>query len=281
VKPVSGKSIALAVLGICLALPAVIHAESDDVLTARNIINTGLSSASPSTRAEAIATVSMIAKSDAVRKRIEGFLSDGDVNVRITACDTLADLGFQQSIPALENSLANDSIPEVKFAAAKALYRLNDPKGRQALEDVVTGKLDPTSSYIDRKKRSVLSNLHTFHDASLLVLSSGGVFVPVPGAGMGMSEVARLLSDSALTPKSLALLMLGKDKGSDIDPLIRASLTDKDWTLRASAALIIALSVRKDMQPDIVPLLDDNEVKVRFRAAGAYLRLTGASLGSE
>lgn len=231
----------------------------------------------PSTRAEAIAATGMIAKSDAARRQIEGFLNDKDVDVRVAAVGTLADLGFKESIPGLEAALENDPVPEVKFAAAKALYKLNDPKGKQALQDVVTGKIDTTSGLMTREKRHVLSNLHSFHDASILVLSEGGGFVPLPGAGMGLSEVARLMNDTALTPRAVALMLLSRDHSTDLDPLLRSSLADKDWSLRATAALIIALDAHKEMIPDLVPLLSDKEQKVRFRAAGAYLRLTGSS----
>ncbi|HTV07179.1 MAG TPA: HEAT repeat domain-containing protein [Acidobacteriaceae bacterium] len=268
----------MAVLTSALALPAWSGAQSvaDDINTAQNIINVGLSSNDPATRPRAIAATGMIAKTQSVRERIEGFLSDKDVNVRVAAADTLGDLGFHESIPALRHVLDNDPVPEVEFAAAKALYRLNDPKGKEALEDVVYANLNTKSSYFQRQKRRVFSSFHSVHGASLFLLGTGGGFVPIPGAGMGLSEVARLMDDSALTPQATVVLLLGREHSANIDKLLLFSLKDKDATVRSAAVLMIALTARTDMRQYLVPLLSDNDARVRFRAAGAYLHLIGA-----
>jgi HEAT repeat protein len=169
VKTASAKFLASTVLASTLILTAAVHAQSqpDNVDTARNILDIGLSSHDPSVRVEAIAATGMIAKSDSVRKRIEGFLTDKDANVRIAATETLADLGFQESIPALEKTLENDEVPEVQFAAAKALYRLHDPKGKQALEDVINGTISTKSSLLDRQKRRFVSSFSSVHGATI------------------------------------------------------------------------------------------------------------------
>ncbi|HTW45567.1 MAG TPA: HEAT repeat domain-containing protein [Acidobacteriaceae bacterium] len=268
----------LTVLVSPLVLPASSSAQSvaDNINTAQNIINVGLSSKDPATRARAIAATGMIAKTQSVRMRIEGFLTDKDVNVRIAAADTLADLGFHESIPALKHVLDTDPVPEVEFAAAKALYRLNDPQGKRTLEDVLYGQLNVKSGYFQRQKRRVLSSFHSVHSASIFLLSTSGGLVPVPGAGLGLSEVARLLDDSTLTPQATVVLLLAREHGPDIDKLLRFSLTDKDATVRSAAVLMIALTARTYMREDLVPLLSDNDARVRFRAAGAYLHLIGA-----
>lgn len=267
----------LAVASTCITLLASAQSEAVDIDTAHNIISVGLNSGNPAMRVEAIAATGMIAKSQSVRKRIEEFLTDKDVSVRIAAANTLADLGFKESEPALEKVLDTDQVPEVEFAAAKALYKLQDPKGKQTLENILYGNINTNSSYIQRQKRRVFSSFHSVHGATIFLLSTGGGFVPVPGAGMGLSEVARLMDDSALTPRATIVLLLGRQSGPDADKLLLFSLKDKDWTVRASAALMIALTARSDMRQDIVPLMSDNEAKVRFRAAGAYLHLIGAS----
>jgi HEAT repeat protein len=266
--------LALALLASGTALPAVAPNDSDDVLTASNIISVGLASKDPSLRVEAIAATGMVAKSEPVRKQIEGFLSDKDVNVRVAATETLADLGLRQSIPALEKAL-DDPVPEVQFAAAKALYKLKDPKGKEALEDVLHRAINTKSSLIQRQKRQFLAHFYSFHNATIFLLDTGGGFVPVPGAGMGLGEAARLMNDSSLTARATVILILGRDQGSDIDHLLQTSLQDKDWSVRASAALIIALTARKELRKYLVPLFSDKDQKVRFRAAGAYLHLSG------
>ena len=277
------KTVSGLLLSSALVLPAVLpaaalHAQSADqsieVQTAHNILDVGLFSHDPSTRVEAISATGMIGKSETVRKQIEGFLSDKDANVRIAATETLADLNMKASLPALENTLDNDEVPEVQFAAAKALYRMHDPKGKQALEDILSGKIKTKSSLLNKEKRRVISSFSSVHGASIFLLSTAGGLVPVPGAGMGLGAVAHLLNDSALSPRAIALLLIARERSPENDELLRTSLGDKDWTVRATAALLIALTARRDMRNDLIPLLDDNNQKVRFRAAGAYLHLT-------
>lgn len=275
----------IAALCVLAAVPApavaaihqiTLESPSDDINLAHNILDIGLESGDPDMRVRAIAAVGMIAKTQSVRKRIEGFLSDKNVQVRIAAVDTLADLGFHESIPALEHTMNSDPVPEVEFAAAKALYKLGDPKGEQTLELVLYENLGTKSSYLERQKRKIFSHFHSVHNATIYLLGTGGGFVPVPGVGMGLSEVSSLMNDSDLSPRATIVLMLGRRPGPATDKLLKFALKDKDWTVRASAVLMIAMTARKEMLQDLVPLMSDNDARVRFRAAGAYLRLIGA-----
>jgi HEAT repeat protein len=267
----------LATAGAALSAAAPAQSVDADIDTAHTIIEVGLDSKDPTLRVEAVSATGMIAKSDSVRKRIEGFLSDKDVNVRVAATQTLADLGSNvTSTQALESVLNNDPVPEVQFAAAKALYKLKDPKGQEALENILYEHINTKSSLLQREKRRVSTSFHSAHGATVFLLETGGGLVPVPGAGEGLGEIGRLMSDTALSPRA-TIVLLGRAHSVDADNLLRFSLKDKDWTVRASAALMIALTARKDMRQYIVPLLSDGDQKVRFRAAGAYLHLVGGS----
>lgn len=272
-----GTLVILAAAGAALPAAATAQSIAADIDTAHNLIEVGLDSKDPSLRVEAISATGMIAKSESVRQRIEGFLSDKDVNVRIAATETLADLGFHESTPALEKVLNSDPVPECEFAAAKALYKLKDPKGKDALETILYGHMNTKSSLLQREKRRVRSNFYSVHGATAFLLENAGGLVPVPGAGTGLGEIGRLMNDTALTPRATIVLLLGREHSPDIDKLLRFSLKDKDWTVRSSAVLMIALTARRDMRHDLVPLLSDGDQRVRFRAAGAYLHLTGAS----
>jgi HEAT repeat protein len=247
-----------------------------DITMAHNILNVGLASSDPDVRARAIAAVGMIARTQSVRKRIEGFLSDKNEHVRIAAVDTLADLHFHRSIPALEKVMNNDPVPEVEFAAAKALFKLGDPKGKQMLEVVLYGKLDTKSSYIERQKRKFFSHFYSVQRATIYLIDQGSGFVPVPGVGMGLSEAANLMDDQGLSPRATIVLMLGRQKDPGTDNLLKFALKDSDWSVRASAVLMIALTARQELREDLVPLMSDSDARVRFRAAGAYLHLVGA-----
>jgi len=261
-----------------LSAAAAAQSEAADIDTAHNIIDVGLASKDPTVRAGAVSATGMIAKSQSVRNRIEGFLSDKDVDVRVAATETLADLGSDaSSTQALENVLNTDPVPEVQFAAAKALYKLKDLKGQEALENILYEKITTKSGLLTREKRRVSTSFHSVHGATVFILETGGGLVPVPGAGEGLGELGHLMSDTALSPRATVVVLLGREHSVTADNLLRFSLKDKDWTVRSSAALLIALTARKDMRQYLVPLLSDGDQKVRFRAAGAYLHLVGAS----
>ncbi len=98
----------------------------------------------------------------------------------------------------------------------------------------------------------------------------------MPGVGAGFSAAMGLLNDPELTPRAVSLILLARVKSARVDALLRSGLSDKDWTVRASAAQMIAFTARSGMREELVPLFTDKTEKVRFRAAGAYLHLAMA-----
>ena len=97
--------------------------------------------------------------------------------------------------------------------------------------------------------------------------------MPVPGVGEGFTALTELLADPDLSARANVLLLLGKERDPQSADLIKRALTDDDWSVRASAAQVIAHTARVELRESLVPLFDDKKEKVRFRAAGAYLHL--------
>ncbi len=50
-------------------------------------------------------------------------------------------------------------------------------------------------------------------------------------------------------------------------------MTDKEWSVRASAAHVVAMHPFPQFRESLLPLLDDKKDAVRVRAATAYIRL--------
>lgn len=257
----------------CLLGQAVAQGGGKNAERARSILKEGIESKDPDVRIQAIVAGSMIGRNEAVRKRLEAMLQDKDIPVRMAAIRALVDLKSPESGPGLEKTLREDEVPEVKFAAAKALYALQDPAGEKALMDVFNGNLNPNSSLLKKRTRGFFREFHSFQSGAMFVVSQGIGYVPLPGVGEGFSALTDLLNDPDLSPRATALLLLGKeDKPQSVD-MIRKALTDDDWSVRASAAQLIAHTARTDLRESLVPLFDDKKEKVQFRAAGAYLHL--------
>jgi HEAT repeat protein len=270
---------------LCLTVVTLAQAPASNAAEARNVIREGADAKDPTIRIQAIQAAGLIGASDEVLTKLEGFLSDGNVNVRVAAVKALTDLKSPMSIPALESSLQHDQAPEVQFAAAKALYTMNDPAGRAWLLALYNGTEKANSDVLHSQARKFFGNFHSLESAGTFVVSQGLGYVPVPGVGAGFSAVTDLLTDPNLSPRAATLLMIAREKDPQIDVLLMQALKDPDWSVRASAAQMIAYTARVSLREDLVPLLTDKNVKVRFRAAGAYLHLAtleksnSASLG--
>jgi HEAT repeat protein len=199
-------------------------------------------------------------------------LDDKDVEVRLAAIASLSEVKTRRAIAALRKSLGND-VPEVGFAAAKALWGLNDPAGKEALLAVLGGESKMSSNYFTKQRRDALRMITTPKAMFMFALKEGIGFAPVPGLGEGISSMQGLLADSGASGRAVAALLLGKDKDRDVLKALREALADKDWTVRAAAVHSIALRDDASLEKDLRPLLADSREGVRLRAAAGCLRL--------
>jgi HEAT repeat protein len=199
-------------------------------------------------------------------------LDDNDVEVRLATITSLMDLKSERTVSALRKALDSD-VPEVSFAAAKALWTLNDPAGHEALLAVLSGEAKTSSKFITRQKRDALRMLHTPKMLFLFALQQGANFAPVPGLGAGISSLQGILADQSVSGRAAAALLLGTDTGPQVLMALQDALTDKDWSVRAAAAHTIALRNDPALEKDLVPLFEDKKEAVRVRAAAGYLRL--------
>lgn len=244
-----------------------------DIDTARQILNGGIDSGDSDTRVQAITAASMIGRNEVDVRRLEAALDDKDVAVRISAVGALADLKIHQSRPQLRRVMRSDKVPEVEFAAAKALYALKDPAGKQVLMDVLEKKMDPSSGLVRTEARNFFRNFHSTESATAFLVREGIGYVPIPGVGEGFSAMMRIMSDPELSARASVVLLLGKEKGPEARRVLEDGLRDKDWSVRAAAIQMIAQTGRVEMVNLLPPLFNDRKEKVRFRAAGAYLHL--------
>jgi HEAT repeat protein len=199
-------------------------------------------------------------------------LDDKDVDVRLATITSLVDLKNKYTVAALQKALADD-VPEVSFAAAKALWTLNESEGREALVSVLSGETKTSSGFITKQKRDALRMIHTPKAMFMFALRQGIGFAPVPGLGTGVSSLQGILSDPGVSGRAAAALILSTDQDPKVSEALEAALSDKDWSVRGAAAHAIALRNDPALEKDLVPLLEDKNEGVRVRAAAACLRL--------
>jgi HEAT repeat protein len=241
--------------------------------TAREILDEALHDKNPDVRKQAVIALSLIGPHEPYLSTLDSMLADKDVEVKLAAIASLVDLKSKHTVESLRKAL-DDDVPEVSFAAAKALYNLHDPRGREALFSVLSGETKAASGFLTRQKRDTLRMMHTPRTMFLFAMQQGMGFVPVPGLGTGVASMQGLLSDPGVSGRATAALLLGREKDRDTLAALRDALSDKDWSVRAAAVHSLALRNERALQKDIVPLLEDKKEAVRLRAAAAYLRLS-------
>jgi HEAT repeat protein len=257
----------LASLGYMLAAAATTNERSNDLL------RQALENKNPDTRKQAVVALSLAATRDPIFARLEGMLQDKDVEVRLAAVASLAEVKTPSALAALRKALGDD-IPEVSFAAAKALWVLRDPAGEQALLAVLSRQSKTSSNYFTKQKRDALRMIHTPRVLFMFAARTGVGFAPVPGLGQGISSMQALLTDPGVSGRATAALLLGKDKSQVTLDALKDALLDMDWSVRAAAVHSLALRDDPTLKKDLEPLLDDNKEPVRLRAAAAVLRLS-------
>jgi HEAT repeat protein len=238
----------------------------------REILQQALQDKNPDTRKQAVVALSLAGAQFLLP--LKGMLQDVDVEVRLSAVASLAEVKNPQAVAALRAAL-DDEAPEVSFAAAKALWGLHDPAGRAALLAVLEGDAKTSSSPMTKQKRDALRMVHTPRTLFLFAMHQGIGFAPVPYLGLGVNSMQQLLSDPEVSGRATAALMLAHDKDPATLDALREALTDKDWSVRAAAVHALALRSDPRATTDLVPLLDDDNQAVRLRAAAAYLRAIG------
>ena len=122
---------------------------------ARKILDKGLADNNPEARERSCYRFkSLQGATDETFSQFDIALNDKDVNVRLAACAGLTALKDNRSIPLLEKAL-KDKVPEVSFSAAKALFEMDQPLGKEVLLDIFSPaekKRNPATSQARSEK---------------------------------------------------------------------------------------------------------------------------------
>ena len=239
---------------------------------ARTHLHEALEDGNPDTRKQAVQALGLIGPRQPYLGQLIDMIEDKDVEVRIAAISSMVDIKSPEVIAPLRKAL-DDDVPEVSFAAAKALWALGDPAGREALLLVLEGEAKTSSSYLSDKSRKTLRMFRTPTKLMMFILRKGAGSAGVPGLGRGVSSLEGMLIDGELSGRAGTALLLSNDNDPKVIEAFRDGLADKTWSVRAASAHAIALQNNIDLQADLIPLLDDKKESVRVRASAAYLRL--------
>lgn len=264
-----------ALLGfLLLPLQPVIPQTAGSATTvhARAILREGAADKDPGVRIEVAVALSLIAVKDPAVSVLGELARDNDHLVRVAALGSIAELRDPRLAKAAREAL-NDDVPEVAFAAARTLFKLKQPEGRQALIEIVEKESKAKSSFLRAKLRDTWRRMKTPKSALFFAVQQGAGFVPVPGFGEGVSAMSSMLADPEFSARATSLIMLSADRTAEVRQIVEQSFMDEEWSMRAAAVQIAAMHIERTWRSHLVPLLEDTHRKVRYRAAACYLRL--------
>jgi HEAT repeat protein len=257
-------------LPLLLLTLAVSLGAADPHNKAWETLDRGLHDNNPAKRVHAVNAMSILRPDARSVKLVESAFDDKDYSIRQAACSTLAQMKSRQAIPKLKQAL-DDKSAEVVFAAAKALYDLGDPMGRQVLTAVLLGDQADSSNFFASSMHDMRAKMHDTKGLMLLGVREGaGVFLGPAGAGIGVAE--GLLKDANASGKTVAAALLAQDRNPESVKALREGLGDKNWTVRAACARALAVAGRVEAAKEIGDLLDDKREEVQYSAAAAMIR---------
>lgn len=235
------------------------------------ILDRGLHEKNPARRAQDVTAMGTMRPQPKSVALVESAFADLDYSVRQAACLSLGQMKSRASIPKLKEAL-NDKAPEVVFAAARALYDMGDPTGRQVLVAVLLGDQADSSSFFASSIHDMKAQMHDTKGLVLLGFKEGaGAFLGPASFGLPVAE--GLLKDSNASGKTVAASLLANDKNPESLKAIEQALGDKNWTVRAVAARTLARADCINAFDAITRLLDDKREEVQYSAAAAVIRL--------
>jgi HEAT repeat protein len=241
--------------------------------TAFSTIDNALHAKNPDTRREAVKALTQIGSNQLYQGRLEGMLTDKDVQVRLSV---VASLAQTNNVKALRVAL-DDRTPEVRLAAAKELFERDDPAARAALLRILKGETKTSSTFIAREERAGLHTLETPKPLLLTAVRYGGALAPLPGAGIGIALLLKAMSKPGTANRAAIALLLGAKKDPEVIAALEQALTDKDALVRAAAIQALGTMDDPALARDAESMLSDRNLTVRLSAAACYLRLSSVS----
>lgn len=257
-------------LFVCLLFSLPLLAQ-DPLDQAWQTLKKGLTEGNPTRRVHTVTAMGILRPQGKAVDLIESAFEDKDYSIRQAAAVALGQMKSRRSIPKLHGAL-NDKSPEVVYAAAKALYDMGDPTGREVLIAVLLGDQADLSGFFSSSMHDMKAKMHEPKALLLIGVREGaGAFLGPAGFGIPVAE--GLLKDSHASGKTVAAALLANDRHADALKALRQGLQDKNWTVRAASARALAVGDHVDSFKEIAALLDDKKEEVQYSAAAALIRL--------
>jgi len=259
----------LAVLFITVFAGPVLAADQAQVEKAWDILEAGAKEKSSAKRHDAIHALGLLAGDSRAVAFAENALHDRAPEVREASATTLGQLHSTPSIPKLELALQDKDITVV-LAAAHSLWLLQDKEAYEVYYEILLGERKSGKGLIAEQEEM-------FRDRKKLAefaFEQGIEFNPFAGIGWGIIKTVH--KDDVSPVKAAAARILADDPDPRSAQALVKACSNKSWIVRAAALSALARRGDQAFLQDIEPHTADEKDVVRYTAAAAVIRLSGA-----
>ncbi|HEX9200294.1 MAG TPA: HEAT repeat domain-containing protein [Acidobacteriaceae bacterium] len=224
------------------------------------------------TRIQALAALGML-RSPRSEKTITDAMADADVDVRTAAVLAAGETKDRNMTTSLRN-LLDDKEPQVAFAAAMTLWKMNDKSGEDILMSIVDGGRSTNPTMMHGTEHKISKDLHD--PAKLAKLgATQGAFLLLGPFGYGITAFQFMHQGGGDFARASAIEQIAQEHTEPIHKELVAALGEKDPVVRAAAAKALVEYRDKATSMALYALFADPKYAVRLTSAAAYLRTTG------
>jgi HEAT repeat protein len=227
----------------------------------------------PDTRIQSLAALGTLGLNARAATLIEAAMQDPDVDVR-TAAVLAAGQTKNRNLTTATRKMLDDKEPQVAFAAAITLWKMNDHSGEDILIAVVDGDRKATASLRNSAMHTVSKDLHSPSTLARIGALQGASMLLGP-FGFGITAYEYMRKNGVDTSRVTAIEQIAQEKIGPTRTTLIAALGDKDPAVRAASAKALGNSYHdKTISDALLPLFDDAKPPVRLTAAAAYVNAT-------
>jgi hypothetical protein len=164
-------------------------------------------------------------------RMVEARLSDKNSAVRADAATALAEMNSRQSLPALRKTLDDES-EQVRFAVARALWKMGDHSGRGFLLEVLQGEASPSTGMIRQGLDGANRKLRNPRQLALTGINEASSALLGPFS-FGVKMAEQLANDKSADARALSASLLAFDHDPEsVNKLLRRytiRVRSSDW----------------------------------------------------
>jgi hypothetical protein len=226
-------------------------------------------------RIQALAALGTLGPNPRGIQMIMHAMEDTNLDVRTAAILAAGQTG-SRSLTTRLRTLLDDKEPQVAYAAALTLWKMNDRSGEDILIAVVDGERSANPTMINGTRQNIARSLRNPGQlARFGALEGAAMFLGPFGFGIAAYEYMR--KNGGDTARVTATEQLSQEKTTPVRKTLIDALADKDVAVRAAAAKALGSYHEPDASDALFNAFIDTKAPVRLTAAAAYINSTTQS----